>query len=309
MAYTWNQSGLVLSALLAIGGCATAADDSDGADDTEGAPAGLSLTTDQVPTDAEVANLDIGPAATNGISYHGGAIMTGTNHIYYIWYGNWGTNTAKTILTDLAKGIGGSSYFNINTTYYNAAGTHITNSVAYAASTTDNYSQGKSLSDAAVKNIVASAITSGRLPKDSHAVYFVLTYSDVNETSGFCTQYCGWHSHASISSTTIKYAFIGDPARCPSACESGDASVNGNAAADGMASIISHELEEAVTDPNGTAWYDSSGQENADKCAWNFGSTHTASNGGIYNQTFGTRKFLIQENWLNASGGKCAQSY
>src|SRR4051812_43801164 len=35
-------------------------------------------------------------AAGNGISYHGGPVMTGTVGFYYIWYGNWGSNTAKT---------------------------------------------------------------------------------------------------------------------------------------------------------------------------------------------------------------------
>ena len=46
-----------------------------------------------------------------------------------------------------------------------------------------------------------------------------------------------------------------------------------------MASIIAHELEEAATDPDLNAWYDSRGDENADKCAWTFGTTYTAANG------------------------------
>ena len=43
-----------------------------------------------------------------------------------------------------------------------------------------------------------------------------------------------------------------------------------------MASVIAHELEEAATDPDLNAWYDSRGYENADKCAWTFGTTYTA---------------------------------
>ena len=39
-----------------------------------------------------------------------------------------------------------------------------------------------------------------------------------------------------------------------------------------MASIIAHELEEAATDPDLNAWYDRRGDENADKCAWTFGT-------------------------------------
>jgi hypothetical protein len=249
--------------------------------------------------------------SSNGIFYHGGPLLNSSNgtNVYYIWYGNWSGNSATSILPALASNIGGSPYFNINTTYYDGSNKKVTNAVHYLQATSDNYSQGTALSDAQVASVVSSAITSGRLPKDTNAVYFVLTSSDVNETSGFCTQYCGWHSNTSVSGSTIKYAFIGNPDRCPSSCAAQTTSPNNNAGADGMASIISHELEEAVTDALGTAWYDRRGNENADKCAWTFGTEKTASNGSKYNMTLGGYNFLIQQNWVNAGGGYCALSY
>ena len=137
----------------------------------------------------------------------------------------------------------------------------------------------------------------------------MLTSADVNETSGFCTQYCGWHTHGSINGSDIKYAFVGNPDRCPSACEDQTTSPNGNAGADGMTSIIAHELEEAVTDPDLNAWYDRRGQENADKCAWTFGATYKTANGATANMNLGGSDYLIQQNWVNASGGYCALSY
>jgi hypothetical protein len=82
-----------------------------------------------------------------------------------------------------------------------------------------------------------------------------------------------------------------------------------------MASIIAHELEEAVSDPDINAWYTSGpallggGQENADKCAWTFGSTSTASNGSLYNMTLGGNNYLVQQNWVNAAGGYCSLHY
>ena len=240
------------------------------------------------------------PVRGNGINYHGGPVMLGTTNVHYIWYGNWQGNTATTILTDLAQNIGGSPYFNINTTYYNGSNQHVSNSVSYAGNTSDNYSHGTALTDANIQQIVA-AIN----PTNTNAVYFVLTSADVNATSGFCTQYCGWHTHATINGRDIKYAFIGNPDRCPSACENGTPSPNGNAGADGMASIISHELEEANTDPDLNAWYDTRGAENADKCAWTFGTI--APNGS--NVTMGSRSYLIQRNWVNASGGYCSMSF
>src|SRR5213079_3370419 len=163
--------------------------------------------------------------------------------------------------------------------------------------------------DAQIQSVVSSAITSGRLPSNTNAVYFVLTSADVTASSGFCTQYCGWHTHGTIGGSDIKYAFIGNPDRCPSACAAQTTSPNGNAGADGMASIIAHELEEAVTDPDLNAWYDNRGQENADKCAWTFGTTHQAVNGSLSNVTLGGKQYLIQRNWVNASGGYCSMSY
>jgi hypothetical protein len=245
---------------------------------------------------------------SNGIFYHGGPVMTSGANVYYIWYGNWAGNTAVTILTDFAQNIGGSPYFNINTSYDNGSGLRVLNRVTYSASTTDAYSQGTSLSDAAIQAVVASAINSGRLPKDGNGVYFVLTSADVTASSGFCTQYCGWHTHGTIGGTDIKYSFVGNPDRCPSACEQQTVGPNGNAGADGMASIIAHELEEAVTDPDLNAWYDRRGAENADKCAWTFGTTYPAS-GALANMQLGSRNYLIQQNWVNASGGFCAKSW
>jgi len=92
-------------------------------------------------------------------------------------------------------------------------------------------------------------------------------------------------------------------------CGEQDTSPNRNAGPDGMASIIAHELEESVTDPLLNAWFDTRGYENADKCAWTFGTTYSAGNGSTANMRLGTRDFLIQRNWVNASGGYCSLSY
>ncbi|HSR08245.1 MAG TPA: hypothetical protein VLM42_13915, partial [Bryobacteraceae bacterium] len=49
--------------------------------------------------------------------------------------------------------------------------------------------------------------------------------------------------------------------------------------------------------------------ENADKCAWTFGSEYKATNGSLANMKLGARDYLIQQNWVNAGGGYCALSY
>ena len=258
----------------------------------------------------------------NGINYHGGPVILGTTNIHYIWYGNWtldGTSgNPTTILTDFANSLGGSPYFNINTTYYNGAGAHVSNAVHFAGSTTDNnYSHGKNLSDSDILSIVTA-----QNPTDTNGVYFVVTSSDVGESSGFCTQYCAWHSRATIGGKDIKFGFVGDPTHCgsvapyftPLVCEAQLTGPNGSSGADGMTSLVAHETEESVTDPDLNAWFDRRGMENADKCAWTFGSESTAANGSKYNMTLSnpagpSRNYLIQQNWVNASGGYCAKSY
>lgn len=246
--------------------------------------------------------------APSPIVYHGGPVIFGGVHLYYIWYGNWSGNTAQTILTDFASSLGGSPYFAINTQYYQGSAfkQFVSETVTFAGSTVDNYSQGASLTDASVQTIVSSALARGAFPRDANGMYFVLASADVNETSGFCTMYCGWHTYGNLSGANIKYSFVGNSDRCPSACRVQTMSPNGNAGADGMASVIAHELSETVTDPNLNAWYDANGQENGDKCAWNFGTTQTATDGSIYNILLGSRRFLIQQMWM--VGGGCAMS-
>jgi hypothetical protein len=272
---------------------------------------GWAESDDNAPKEAKPAG---GKPSNNGISYHGGPIMPGTVNIYYIWYGNWASgakpsDSAATqgLLNNFIGGLNGSGYEKINSTYKDSSHT-VTGNMVLAGSTTDNYSGGTALSDSGIQTVVSSAISSGRLPKDANGLYFVLTSSDVNETSGFCTRYCGWHTHATISGSDLKYSFVGNPDRCPSACEAETNSPNNDSGADGMASIIAHESEEAISDPDLNAWYDTRGAENADKCAWKFGPTQTTSSGAQYNQTLGGDKWLIQMNWENARGGGCDQT-
>jgi phosphate-induced protein 1 len=246
-----------------------------------------------------------GGGGSNGIFYHGGPVMLGTVNVHYIWYGNWNSASPEVdILEDFANGIGGSPYYNINTTYYNGSNQHVANSIAFQGSHMVTNYLGNALTDAQIRQIVSDAGAD-----DPNAVYFVITDKTVNATSGFCTQYCGWHTHATIGGQDIKYSFIGDSSRCASSCQAQAVGPNGSSGADGMASILAHELEEATSDPDLNAWYDRRGYENADKCAWTFGTQSTASNGAKYNMSFAGRNWLIQQNWVNASGGYCAVKY
>jgi sugar lactone lactonase YvrE len=253
-------------------------------------------------------------ATGNGINYHNGPVLH-TINVYYIWYGDWNglDPTGPPILTDFVSNEGGSTYFNINTTYGDTTG-GVPNAVAFAGQTTVAGTN-TSLADNDIANIVATALAQFGGTPDTNGVYFVLTAPGINETSGFLTTYCGWHTHGSFpnggGTLDIKYSFVGN-ASGPSlgnCAEQTSSSPNGDPGADAMVSVIAHELEETATDPDLNAWYDGSGQENADKCAWTFGTTYAASNGSLANMKLGARDYLVQQNWVNAQGGMCSLSY
>jgi hypothetical protein len=249
----------------------------------------------------------VGFTSGNNVNYNGGAILLGTTKVYYIWYGNWDASSIG-ILTNFASHIGGSQYFNINTGYFDGTGASVSNSVSFAGSTNDNYSQGHSLNDNGIWQAVTNALSHGSLPIDSNGVYFVLTSGDV-QVSGFGSSFCGYHSQQTYNNTKIQYSFVGNPAPSQmSGCAEQTISPNANPGADAMANIVAHELEEAVTDPAQDAWFDSGGNEVADKCAWTFGATYTAAGNSKANMSLGGKDYLIQQNWVNASGGYCALS-
>ncbi|MDT4897132.1 MAG: hypothetical protein QOH25_2209 [Acidobacteriota bacterium] len=262
-------------------------------------PGGFALTTG-------------GTAATTRISYHNGPLIR-TPVVYVIWYGNWnqanGSDNAagQQIVRDFLQTVGGSPYFLINTSY-SAGAYNITGSVLWGGEISNAYSNGSNLTDANIQTIVNNSIGIGKLPYDANGVYFVLTSSDVAESSGFCTQYCGWHTAGTPSAGHVRYSFVGNANRCLSSCAAqGTVSPNGNPGVDGMLSVVAHELEETVTDPDPrSGWVDSRGAENADKCAWTFGHyQYQTANGSWANMHLGARDYLIQRNlYHNLSGSK-----
>jgi hypothetical protein len=255
----------------------------------------------------------------NGINYHGGPVLKASPvPIYIIWYGNWtsgphasdSATTVNLIESFLSSSsLGGSTYEAINTTYGDNSG-NVSGHLNFTKAVFDSYSRGTRFSDSGLQAIVNSHVGKD-LPVDPNGVYLVLTSSDVSESSGFCSRYCGFHTHATLSGADIKYAFVGNVDRCQNACEIQTTGPNspapGVGGADGMSNVITHETEEAITDPDLNAWFDSAGNEDADKCNFKFGPTSTQSNGARFNQTFGGHNWMIQMEWENSRGGGCDQ--
>jgi hypothetical protein len=239
------------------------------------------------------------------INYNGGPVFEKAPNVYIIYYGSW-TATDRSIIDYFFSNLSGTTMEQINTTYSDSTGTFIPNAVNYNPATNsfhNNYGKGKNVNDSTIRLIIHNAITKGKLPNDPNGIYFVLTYSDVND-SGFCSQFCGYHGPSTTieSGEVIKYAMVGNPARCPSACEAsyvvGDSgSPNNDPGADGTVNIMWHELSESSSDPEvnyNTAWAGNFCGESGDCCAWLFGTLQTDSNGHKYTNTIGTKNFIAQ---------------
>ena len=255
--------------------------------------------------------------------------MTSVSKVVVIWYGNWNqTNSTDTpagqqLIRDALYGLsvtpdgtftnysgittGRSSTLGLFTQSGGQSVSQISSATIteFTQATSATYGN-KKLTDAKVLSLVKAYAGT----PDPNAIYLVLSSSDIDETSGFGSQYCGWHTFSTVSNVVTKYAFIGNPSRYMSACAAQTVSPNGNAGVDAMISVIAHELAEAATDPKLNAWYDRSGNENADICAWTFGSAQVLESNNSYSnvrlpkQGGGTRSYLLQRA-LAASNSKC----
>ena len=168
-----------------------------------------------------------------------------------------------------------------------------------------------------------TAVTSGqKLPTDLSHFYPVFLPPGVEAMDADGTTsasvFCGYHRAFGSGTNQTVYGDLPFP---PSgdACDAGQAP-NGNLAADGMVSTLSHELNEAITDPlSQIAWNDSVGHEIGDMCAQTYGpplgSTDPANPGSSeYNQVINGGKYYTQTEFSNHAfaaygiGKGCAQS-
>jgi len=228
------------------------------------------------------------------LTYHNGPVMTApvTSTAIY-WGSSWANSTFTADKTSGINGFyaqyGGSKYAAIQAQYSQLGGAKVTSSLSVASAVTDTATTPSSV-NTAVLNEVISQIPFSALSNDG----YYPVYTDLPRgTAG----YCAWHSMGSVTSGTvtkrIKFAFFfnldGDTGCTPQVLLN-----NGySAGAQALVNVSAHELAETLTDPELTAWFDSRGYENGDKCAWQFNST------GVTLQP-GSNPLQLQGEWNNS---------
>jgi len=121
-----------------------------------------------------------------------------------------------------------------------------------------------SISDSGIRNFIAGVLNSGTVNVATNIIYGVYLPAGMKVTmngGASCSTFCGYHGHFNYGGLDIRYAVF--PYLNCSACKLSNLSV-----ADMMTIVASHEIREAVTDPQLNAWYDDQGYEADDKCAW-----------------------------------------
>jgi PKD repeat protein len=187
------------------------------------------------------------------------------------------------------------------------------------------------LTDGQLQAEVSSVIAADGLPSDGATtasqlpggapIYFVVLPSDVDvcfgDGSGTCASndFCAYHSSFVDGPNNVLYATIptvalASPQDAKGCQWDGNSLVQEpNASiADVALKYISHEDNEAITDPLGTGWWNYyTGNENGDNCNQAFAPTlgGDADAGTLYNQLIGGNPYYIQSEWSNGSGS-CA---
>jgi hypothetical protein len=176
------------------------------------------------------------------------------------------------------------------------------------------------LTDAQIRVEIRSFVEAHKLPIDLEHAYFLLTPPGVEsctEAAGkSCSAgsshrvYCAYHDFIEVGAAALIYAH--DPYVVGDGCDVGEEHPNGNASDATIAGGLAHEHSEAVTDPKLNAWYDTKGNEVADKCQTANAKTEygpplgQTAGGSNYNELIDGDPYLYQQMWSNATGA-CEQ--
>jgi len=220
------------------------------------------------------------------MTYHGGKIMPTAVTQAIFWGTSWGSYSGDKItgMDQWYEGFNLSDYAAASDEYTGTNG-QVTKSTTYLGHIVDTSASTGGGNTTTILNEVCKLVTPDSSGNGYYAVY--------TDTPRGNAGYCAWHSYGTCGGRPLQFAFFfkldGDPG-----CDPGDTSGLHSQGLAAIANVSGHELSEARTDPASPgAWYDASGEENGDKCAWTFGvPLVTFSN---------STEWKIQGEWSNAA--------
>ena len=237
------------------------------------------------------------------MNYHGGKIMTTANMQAIFWGPSWSStafaNDKISGLDSWYTGFASSNYAHTTSEYTQSDGKSVGDHTTYLGHLFDSSTAAGGASTSAILAEVCKKVS----PDVTGNGYYPV-YTDVKRGSA---QYCAWHSAGSCGGIPVQFAFFfnldGD-----AGCDPQDTSGQHSQGLAALANVTAHELQEARSDPaNPGAWYDGSGAENGDKCAWTYGVPLVMLTNGTYWKLQGewsNAAYSASKGYANASGQK-----
>jgi len=245
----------------------------------------------------------------SNLIYHNGPVLTNAYVIPIYWGPTWGSggsdNSISISLNNYIDGnkttdpgFGLTGEYNVITQYYETGPVYIvkSNLGAMGSAIYDTSTPPTNVTDA---NVQAEVLKMTNNTPRTDTIYEVFLPAKSYSSDGSATScggpkltYCAYHGNFSHSGLDIKYASMPYPS-C-GGCQSSGFTTTQN-----FEHFVSHETREAVTDEDGTAWYDRRGYEADDKCAWS-PTPFTDSTTGV---NADGSAFAYQYEWSNARSG------
>ena len=270
-----------------------------------------------------------------------GEIMPTTNTYLIFWlpsgfhYGDANGDAAyEAEMRTYFQDVGGSQILNTTTQYPGNNGTPADTST-YVTSVVDTTAFPHTGADVAhavtqgdINQEVFNLINANSWPTGMSTMYFVFLPDNLVDcdnggvncnTNRYCAYHTrGWGSGGDTPANDFVWADIPVNRGTYTTGGCGNSNVTGDNQADTTLSSVEHEHLEAITDPRGNAWQDSTGGagENGDKCNRIMGVADASSTtvNNFLGSGFGDF-FRIQREWSNAAaqatsaGNGCAASY
>lgn len=225
------------------------------------------------------------------MTYHGGVIMPTVNATPIFWGTSWPTDKSDKISgIDLWYGGFGNSNYAKTSDEYTGSNGQVGPTLAPADSSKAHIIDGTASTGGGNTSVILNEVCKVITNPDPTGNGYYPVYTDTPRGSA---RYCAWHSVGTCGGVRVQFAYFfkldGD-----AGCDPQDTSGLHSQGLAALANVSGHELSEARTDPASPgAWYDGSGAENGDKCAWTYGAPLvTFSNNS---------QWKIQGEWSNAA--------
>jgi PKD repeat protein len=279
------------------------------------------------------------PSPLCNMTYHNGPVIhADTTHIIYWEPAGYSVaanyhSILERYLTDVDADSGRvSNPYAINTQYSDTTNGNITYNSTYAGARTDTAAYPARdakcklpgtttmcLTETQEINELDKYIKDNNLPRGLDHLYFLVLPRKVQTCFDDFTacgpygpgsdgsEYCAYHTDYNLGNGVTDFA--NQPYGADGNCNVSPSAPN-NVDVDTLLNAVSHEHNEAITDPDVSGgWYDANGSgENGDKCNVNYGPSLGSTTNGTYNVLINHNPYKIQTEWSNAITG-CTMTY